>query len=63
MITSKYIVIFALLTVCQYIYGGDWPMWRHDAARTAVSSEMFGTELHLQWVRKYPPLTPAFLNS
>ncbi len=40
--------------------GEDWPMWRRDAQRTAVSSEKLPEELHLQWVRHYPPLNPAF---
>ncbi|MFA6561718.1 MAG: PQQ-binding-like beta-propeller repeat protein [Verrucomicrobiia bacterium] len=38
----------------------DWPMWRCDAGRTAASSESLPQELHLQWVREYPALKPAF---
>lgn len=38
----------------------DWPMWRGDAARTASASEPLPETLHLQWVREYPPLKPAF---
>ena len=38
----------------------DWPMWRGNAARTASSSEALPETLHLQWVRQYPPLKPAF---
>jgi outer membrane protein assembly factor BamB len=38
----------------------DWPMWRHDARRSAASPlELAGT-LHLQWVRQYPALKPAW---
>ncbi len=40
--------------------GEDWPMWRCDAQRSAVSAEKLPEELHLQWVRHYPPLKPAF---
>ena len=39
---------------------GDWPTWRHDAGRTAVAPEPLPDALHLQWVREYPPLRPAF---
>ena len=35
-------------------------MWRGNAARTAVASESLPATLHLQWVREYPPLKPAF---
>jgi outer membrane protein assembly factor BamB len=38
----------------------DWPMWRHDAARSAKSSEILPENLSLQWAREYPPLRPAF---
>ena len=38
----------------------DWPMWRHNSGRTAVSSQKLPDRLHLQWVRRYPPRRPAF---
>lgn len=38
----------------------DWPMWRHDAGRTNVSSEAIPTPLHIQWKRQLPPVQPAF---
>lgn len=38
----------------------DWPTWRHDPARTAVTTEKLPDELRLQWLREYPPLQPAF---
>ena len=50
---------FAML-VSWTAWGEDWPMWRCDAQRTAVSAERMPEELHLQWVRHYPPLKPAF---
>ncbi len=37
----------------------DWPMYRCDARRSAVTTEL-AAELHLQWVRQYPPLEPAW---
>ncbi len=39
---------------------GDWPTWRHDAARTAASPHELPAALHLQWVREYPRLAPAW---
>ncbi|MHC4351476.1 MAG: outer membrane protein assembly factor BamB family protein, partial [Planctomycetota bacterium] len=38
----------------------DWPMWRYDASRSAASAQKLPAELHLQWVRKYPRVKPAF---
>jgi len=38
----------------------DWPMWRFDANRSAVSPQKLPEKLHLQWVRKYPRVKPAF---
>ncbi|MBM4035037.1 MAG: hypothetical protein FJ291_25115 [Planctomycetes bacterium] len=40
--------------------GADWPMYRHDAQRSAASPEELPQELHLQWVKQYPPLEPAW---
>lgn len=38
----------------------DWPAHRYDAARSAASPEALPAELHPQWVRKLPPLRPAW---
>ncbi len=38
----------------------DWPMWRFDANRSAVSLQKLPEKMHLQWVRKYPRVQPAF---
>ena len=38
----------------------DWPMWRYDAGRTAVSPETLPAELHLQWVRRLAAPAPAW---
>jgi len=32
----------------------DWPMYRHDAARTACTPQQLPAQLHLQWVRALP---------
>ena len=38
----------------------DWPAHRYDAGRSAASPEELPAELHPQWVRKLPPLRPAW---
>ncbi len=38
----------------------DWPMWRCDANRSAASPHELPAQLHLQWLRHYPPLKPAW---
>jgi len=38
----------------------DWPMWRGDARRSAATEQVLPRALHLQWVRRYPPLEPAW---
>jgi len=40
----------------------DWPMWRHDPSRSAVSSEDLPEEMQLLWTRQLPPHTPAWPN-
>ncbi len=39
---------------------GDWPMWRCDAARSAVSADNLPERLHLRWTRHLPPPIPAW---
>ena len=41
---------------------GDWPMWRHDASRSAVSPHGLADRLYVQWTREYPRLEPAWEN-
>lgn len=53
-------VVLLLATRATAAAGDDWPMWRHDAARTAVSAESLPRPLHLQWTRHYPALRPAY---
>jgi hypothetical protein len=38
----------------------DWPMWRHDAGRTASTTQAMPEKLDLLWSRELPPLRPAF---
>jgi outer membrane protein assembly factor BamB len=57
----------SLCFLCFVVFAGsavskadDWPMWRCDASRSAVSAQKLPNELHLQWFRKYPKVKPAF---
>lgn len=38
----------------------DWPQFRADAQRSAVSSESLPAELRLSWLRHFPKPRPAF---
>jgi len=40
--------------------GGDWPLWRSDAARSAASPNELPARLSLHWVRELPPLVPCW---
>jgi len=53
------IAVFCILAVMP-ASAADWPMWRCDVGRTACSPEKLAEPLHLQWVRQYEPLRPAF---
>ncbi|MHC4567496.1 MAG: outer membrane protein assembly factor BamB family protein [Planctomycetota bacterium] len=49
-------VFLALLIVCGVGVAEDWPAYRSDAARSGVTSETIGPELHMRW--KYIPTHP-----
>jgi hypothetical protein len=42
------------------LQAADWPMWRHDAGRTAASPQALPEQLDLIWSRELPPLRPAY---
>lgn len=42
--------------------GEDWPMWRHDAQRTATAKQQLAAKLYLQWTRDYPKQKTAWLD-
>ncbi len=54
------LLVFSALLSVQNVSGADWPMWRYDVNRSAATPEGLATELHLQWVRDYGPLKPAW---
>ncbi len=41
----------------------DWPMWRHNAGRTGVTTTELPPSLQLSWVRHLPVITPAYHSS
>ncbi len=47
-----WLAVVLCVGVCR---GGDWPMWRYDAQRTASSPEVLAPQLHRQWTRQYSP--------
>lgn len=53
----SYLVLLALPATS---LAADWPMWRHDANRSGASPAELPATLHLQWVRDYVPLKPAW---
>ena len=54
------IVVLLLLTMESSVGAKDWPTWRHDPSRSSATDEVLAKELHLQWTREQPPLTPAW---
>lgn len=55
--------IIAVLTLTSAAQAADWPMWRCDAGRSAVTSEELPAELHVQWILNWPRLNPAWPNA
>jgi len=51
----KAIVLLSLTFVCiRASSAADWPMWRCDARRSAVTSEKLPPKLYVNWVRRLP---------
>ena len=55
-----YVALPFLFLMTSRVAADDWPMWRHDAARSAESKQELPEELDLLWVRELPQLKPAF---
>src|SRR5262249_8430907 len=49
-----------LAVSCLPAPAADWPAWRHDAGRSAATPHALPPPLRLQWVRRRPPLEPAW---
>ena len=50
-IKSTHLLFSLLLLNFVYASAADWPMWRHDAGRSAVTDEKLPDNLRLQWSR------------
>lgn len=53
-------LIFALFFAPINAIAADWPMWRADSGRTALSPDALPEDLSVKWVRQLPPLEPAY---
>ncbi|NDA66105.1 MAG: hypothetical protein EBY09_05595, partial [Verrucomicrobia bacterium] len=53
-------LVLLLSLLARPVYAADWPMWRCDANRSAVTPESLPEELRLQWTRQYSPRVPAW---
>ncbi len=47
-------VVVALVVTCQTVTGADWPAWRYDANRSAVSPAALPANLAPRWTCRYP---------
>ena len=45
-----------------HVKAADWPMWRGNVERTAVTEEVLPTKLHLSWSRHLPKHQVAWPN-
>ncbi|MBC7816032.1 MAG: hypothetical protein IAG10_03940, partial [Planctomycetaceae bacterium] len=53
-------VMLAALLSPLVAHGGDWPLWRYDAQRSAASPDQLPAQLRLLWERQLPQLKPAW---
>jgi outer membrane protein assembly factor BamB len=55
---------FAVLALTAFVplvaSGGDWPMWRYDANRSAAAPDELPANLQVHWIRELPRLVPAW---
>ena len=49
--------------VASFANAVDWPMYRHDSGRRAVTTEILPNDLTLAWSRELVPVRPAFRDS
>ena len=55
-----FLLLVSLGITVEYATAADWPMWRHDANRSAVSPTSISTNLYLQWVLTLPAFEKAY---
>ncbi|MDG2382452.1 MAG: PQQ-binding-like beta-propeller repeat protein [Pirellulaceae bacterium] len=49
-----------VLQVCRLAEGSDWPQWRFNAQRGAVTNQTLSADLSLHWQRELPAESPAW---
>jgi len=55
------ILLFILtVAVAPVAVAAEWPAWRADAMRSGATTDALSQDLHLQWVREFPALEPAW---
>jgi outer membrane protein assembly factor BamB len=59
-LTKLLTVLCIVLLLAGEASGGDWPMWRYDAARSNASPHALPQQLRLQWERQLPAPRPAW---
>ncbi len=53
---NRFIPFLMMFVACNAAIAGDWPTYRSDPARSAITSETIGPQLFLQWT--YTPTHP-----
>lgn len=56
------VLVLFVSVVCVFpcAEAADWPMWRYDPARTAMSPEKLPEQLELCWSRQFTPRNPCW---
>ncbi|MCH2588618.1 MAG: PQQ-binding-like beta-propeller repeat protein [Planctomycetales bacterium] len=62
--TARYQILLLMMMslLTRPAVAADWPMWRHDARRSASTPESLAPILHRQWTRHLPKLQGAWLD-
>jgi outer membrane protein assembly factor BamB len=53
-------LLVVFFCICHLTPAGDWPQWRYDTGRGAVTPHALPEMLHLQWTRQLPSASPAW---
>ena len=56
----KCAMVAILMMIAATAVSADWPMWKCNSSRTAVTPDALSTELHLQWSRQLPRARQAW---
>ena len=59
----RWLALYCLLLTFSFSDGADWPMWRHDAGRTATTNEDIPDVLVPLWSRQLPGSAPAYSDA